>query len=134
MRNLITIKSGPHWGNAGQIKKMEDYFRKARKILATTGGIKSVHCVNGCCYGSEDSHKGHYEKMCGRRFWEFISGDSKLYTRMIDPLGHDAELQNEAFEVEKSKVIESFTQDLAKLFATGGGAIAWDKLLEFNSG
>ena len=32
-RYIVSIKSGPNWGNSAQIKKMRDHFRRAKKIL-----------------------------------------------------------------------------------------------------
>lgn len=49
-RYLISIKSGPHWGNSRQVNKMKDDFRKAKRIMG-----QDVICVNGCCYGRERS-------------------------------------------------------------------------------
>ena len=34
-RYLVAIKSGPHWGNSSQIKRMLVNFRQARKILGS---------------------------------------------------------------------------------------------------
>jgi len=54
MRYLVSIKSGPNWGNSGQIKKMKDYFSQARRILG-----QNIICVNGCCYGkNKNENKG----------------------------------------------------------------------------
>ena len=95
---LVSIKSGPNWGNSRQVARMKDDFRKAKRILGTnTKGIKVV-AVNGCCYGKDDHpDKGDYLKLCGQRFWEFISGDGNLYIDMIEPLGHKAKEKNEEF-------------------------------------
>ena len=37
IRYIVSIKSGPDWGNDGQIKKMVDNFNTARKVLRTSG-------------------------------------------------------------------------------------------------
>lgn len=34
IRYIITIKSGPDWGNDSQVKKMIDNFNSARKVLS----------------------------------------------------------------------------------------------------
>ena len=112
---LVSIKSGPNWGNSRQIAKMKDDFRKAKKILGTnTQGIKVV-AVNGCCYGKDDKpDKGDYLKLCGQRFWEFISGDENLYTDIIEPVGHKAQEKNEEFQTEYAKVVNKFTLEFSK--------------------
>ena len=131
---LVSIKSGPHWGNARQIDKMKEDFRKAKKILGTnTKGIKVV-TVNGCCYGTDNTpDKGEYLKLCGQAFWEFISGDVDLYLDIIEPLGHKAKEKNEKFQVEYAKVINKFTLEFTTEYCDKEGSILWNKLVQFNS-
>ena len=89
IRYIVSIKSGPNWGNSSQIAKMLDNFGKAKRILRTNTSLINVIAVNGCCYGKNKvQDKGDYLKLCGQRFWEFISGDEDLYTDIIEPLGH----------------------------------------------
>jgi hypothetical protein len=132
---LVSIKSGPNWGNSQQIKKMKDGFRKAKKILGTNSkGIKAI-AVNGCCYGKDDNpDKGDYLKLCGQRFWEFISGDEQLYTDLVEPLGHKAKEKNDEFLVEYTKVINKFTLEFSREYCASDGSILWEKLVRFNSG
>ncbi len=52
-RYIVSIKSGPNWGNSSQIKKMRDNFRKAGIVLRQNGTIRNIVAVNGCCYGKE---------------------------------------------------------------------------------
>jgi len=132
---IIAVKSGPNWGNSQQISRMKDNFSKAKKILGTN--IKKAHvvAVNGCCYGrDEHPDKGDYLKLCGQRFWGFISGDEQLYIDIIEPLGYEAKKKNEDFLAEYSKVINRFTLKFAKSYCDSGGSINWSKLVKFNSG
>lgn len=39
-------------------------------------------------------------KLCGQRFWEFISARKNLYTDIIEPLGSRAKERKEEFEIE----------------------------------
>jgi len=81
---LVSIKSGPNWGNSQQLNRMRDNFRKARKILAANMGNYRIITVNGCCYGKDAKpEKGDYLKLCGQRFWEFISGNENLYMTLL---------------------------------------------------
>jgi hypothetical protein len=132
---LVSIKSGPNWGNSRQIARMKDDFKRAKRIRGTnTKGIRAV-AVNGCCYGKDDNpDKGDYLKFCGQRFWEFISGDENLYTDIIEPLGHKAKEKNEQFQVEYAKVINKFTLEFSKEYCAPDGSILWNKLVQFNSG
>lgn len=133
---IVSIKSGPNWGNSSQINKMKDNFKKAKRILGTSASVESnIIAINGCCYGKDDiPNKGDYHKLCGQRFWEFISGDEKLYTDIIEPLGHKAREKNDLFLIEYNKVINKFSFEFMKMFCTSSGEILWDKIIQFNSG
>ena len=132
---LVSIKSGPNWGNSRQIAKMKDDFKKAKRILGTnTKGIRVV-AVNGCCYGKDDNpDKGDYLKLCGQRFWEFVSGNENLFTHIIEPIGHKAKEKNEEFMIEYAKVINKFTLEFSNEYCSKTGEILWPELVKFNSG
>ena len=134
IRYIVSIKSGPNWGNSGQIKKMRQNFSQAKRILGTNTSAKNIVSVNGCCYGQESiEDKGDYLKKCGQSFWSFVSGDNEFYISIIEPLGHKAKERNEAFQVEYGKVINRFTAEFIKDFCQADGTILWDKLVQFNS-
>lgn len=133
-RNIITIKSGPNWGNSRQISKMLDDFRTAKRTLRTSNSNMNIIAINGCCYGRDSKpDKGEYFKYCGQRFWMFISGDETLYINIIEPLGHRAKERNEEFLISYSKMINKFTKEFANEFCNDSGVIDWDKLVRFNS-
>lgn len=130
---IVAIKSGPNWGNSGQLSKMKDNFKKAKRILKTNSSVQNIIAVNGCCYGRDDSpDKGDYLKLCGQRFWFFISGNLDLYTRIIEPLGHKAKQKNDEFLVAYSQIINKFTKELGNEFFIDD-KINWTKLVEYNS-
>ena len=134
VRYIISIKSGPNWGNSGQIAKMRDNFRKAKRILATSGGKENIIAVNGCCYGRDNKpNKGDYFKLCGQVFWELVSGDTELYTRIIEPLGFQAKTRNDEFMAEYAKIINNLTSAFIGKFCKPDGAIDWNWLVEYNS-
>ena len=134
-RYLINIKSGPNWGNSTQIRKMIDDFKKAKKILKTSGANFPIEAINGCCYGKDNNpEKGDYKKLCGQRFWEFISGDETLYLQIIEPLGHQAKERNETFMASYAKVINKFTKEFSNKFCNDDGTISWNKIVQYNSG
>jgi hypothetical protein len=133
-RYIITVKSGPNWGNSSQIAKMTTDFKTAKKTLRTSQSNLNIVAVNGCCYGRDNNpDKGDYYKYCGQRFWEFISGDAKLYIKIIEPLGHQAREKNEDFIKLYSQMINKFTKEFANDFCKDNGEIAWDRLVQFNS-
>ncbi len=132
-RYIVTIKSGPNWGNSRQISGMRDDFTKAKRILRTSNSKLEVIAVNGCCYGRDNRpDKGDYFKYCGQRFWEFISGDNKLYSDLIEPLGHRAKEKNDEFQRERAKIVNRFTEEFCDKFCTNG-EINWEALVRFNS-
>lgn len=136
VKYIVNIKSGPNWANSGQIKKMRESFRQARRILNTNSSSKkplNIVAVNGCCYGRENKpDKGDYFKYCGQQFWEFVSGDSELYTEIVEPLGHKAKEKNDEFYLAFSELINRFTAEFMKDFCPKG-KIDWQKLVELNS-
>jgi len=134
IRNIVTIKSGPNWGNSKQIEKMKEDFISAQKTLRTSGAQVNIRAVNGCCYGRDNKpDKGSYFKYCGQRFWEFVSGDPDLYIKIIEPLGHKSRERNDEFQIAYSQIINKFTEEFSASFVNKDGNIDWIKLIKFNS-
>jgi hypothetical protein len=132
-RFIVTIKSGPNWGNSRQISGMKDDFTRAKRVLRTSNSKLEIIAVNGCCYGRDNKpDKGDYFKYCGQSFWQFISGDIILYTTLIEPLGHKAKEKNEEFQQEHAKITNIFTQEFSDKFCKQG-VINWEALVRFNS-
>lgn len=132
---IVTIKSGPNWGNSSQINKMKDSFIKATRILRTSGHQINVIAVNGCCYGREGNEdKGGYLKLCGEAFWTFVSGQSSLYLEIVEPLGHQAKERNVSFQLEYEKVLNKFTKEFLDRFCSEDGSIKWEEIVAINSG
>lgn len=134
IRHIVTIKSGPNWGNSSQIAKMVADFKTAKKALRTSNSQLNIVAINGCCYGRDNQpDKGDYFKYCGQRFWEFISGNTNLFTEIIEPLGHIAKDKNDEFVKSYSQMINKFTKQFANEFCNDYGDIEWGKLVQFNS-
>ncbi len=130
---LVSIKSGPNWGNSSQIARMRNNFKQAIRRLRQSAGTVRVVAVNGCCYGQDNRpDKGDYLKLCGQRFWEFISGDEHLYIDLIKPLGHRAKEKNEAFQMAYAQLVNRFSLEFMTEFCPDG-LIDWEKLVRFNS-
>jgi hypothetical protein len=133
IRYIVTIKSGPNWGNSGQIKKMQDSFTKAQRILRTGNQKANIQAVNGCCYGKDNkTDKGDYRKLCGQEFWEFISGNDRLFIDIVEPLGYHAKQRNDEFAIEYGRILNVFTNEFYREFCLDG-IIDWEKLVRFNS-
>jgi hypothetical protein len=135
VRNIVSIKSGPNWGNSSQIEKMENNFKTAIKTLRTSNSNLQIKCVNGCCYGKENNpDKGTYFKYCGQRFWEFIGGNENIYIDIIEPLGHKAKERNENYVNQYCAKRNKFVKEFIENFCNKDGSIDWEKLVKFNSG
>lgn len=130
---LVEIKAGWNWGNSSQIRQLRINFENAKKILqAKTGG--KVVAINGCCFGKDNKpDKSGYVKLCGQRFWEFISGNERLYIDIIEPIGYKAKQRNEEFLESYAQIINKLTLGFSQNFCDNG-IINWEKLIEYNSG
>ncbi len=76
IRYVITVKSGPNWGNSDQYASLKANFKNAVRILKQSNSMLPVQPVLGICYGNfKTVNNGEYLKIGGQSFWEFISGD-----------------------------------------------------------
>lgn len=135
VRYLVAVKSGPNWGNSSQHADLEVRFKNALKVLRQSPHITHVQAVLGTCYGkSRTVEKGIYRKICGQRFWEFISGDPKLYITIIEPLGYEAKRHNDNYLIERNNTYNRFVRDFTNQYCDEVGRIDWARLVKFNSG
>ena len=135
VRYIVSIKSGPNWGNSSQIRKMKDNFTTASRLIRQGDRTTNVVAVNGCCYGREGRpDKGEYYKYCGQDFWALISGDTDFYKRIIEPLGHNAKQRNQDFSAQYAAVINRMSIEFSEYFCEDGGTIDWARLVAFSSG
>jgi hypothetical protein len=133
-RYIVTIKSGPNWGNSRQKVKMEQDFASAQRRLRTGNSKLNIVAVNGCCYGRDNKpDKGSYYKYCGQRFWQFISNEENLYTDIIEPLGESARARSNAYMDSYTRMINKFVREFSNIYCRPDGSINWNKLVKFNS-
>jgi len=135
-RSVVTIKSRPVWGNCGQIEKMRLYFKATSNVDRQYRDVLPLLCVNGCCYGKQprqSEDKGDYLKLCGQRFWEFISGDHELYIKIVGPIGHKATERNTEFLAQYELVLDRFTDIFRRIVCDSANNILWDKLTKISS-
>jgi hypothetical protein len=131
---IVSVKSGPNWGNSSQIKRLAENFRQAKRILRMGNSQLNVQAINGCCYGrTSKPDRGDYLKICGQEFWEFISANERLFVDIVEPLGHQAKERTEQFLAEYARVLNLFTQEFMDEFCIEG-RIDWEKLVRYNSG
>lgn len=133
---VVSIKSGPNWGNSSQHKKLAQDLRSAvTRVKQARSGLK-VEPVWGICYGKTRTTytNGGYLKVVGQNFWALISNNKDLYTDIVEPIGYRAKEHNEAFLVGRSQVVNKFTGQFIAQFCDKDGAINWNRLVQFNSG
>ena len=133
-RYIVSIKSGPNWGNSSQVTRLKDNFTTAARVIRQGNRAANIIAVNGCCYGrNTNPDKGGYFKYCGQEFWELISGDAEFYTRIIEPLGRNAKQRNRTFAENYGAVINRLAQEFTAQFCQPDGSIDWPKLVAFSS-
>lgn len=134
---IVSIKSGPNWGNSDQVNAMKRNFKKAKKMLRSEMGKKEIIAVNGCMYGrdnkphkvSKKDHELSYYKICGQQFWELVSGDDDLYKKIIQPLDKEARRRDEVFKSLYVKKINEMTKHIVEIFYTKNN-LDWNKVIE----
>jgi site-specific DNA-methyltransferase (cytosine-N4-specific) len=137
---IVGIKSGPNWGNSDQIRAMKINFEKAKQLLNKKDNRLEVIKMNGCMYGRDNqSYKKDiktprlsYYKICGQRFWELISGDNRLYKKIIQPLNKEIKKRDEKFQNLYVNKLNEMTKDLVNTFYTKN-SLDWDKIIDYVS-
>ncbi len=134
IRYLVSIKSGPNWGNSSQQNKQESDFKNAVRVLKQSKSMMNVQPVLGICYGkTRTTFLRGYMKVVGQNFWYLISENENLYTDIIEPLGYEAKKRNDEFNEKKAVLVNKFTDQFLNDFCCDG-VIEWKKIVKFNSG
>jgi hypothetical protein len=136
VRYFVAVKSGPAWGNSSQVAKMREDFKLAARVYRQNKNALPVRCINGCCYGKQaegSEDKGDYLKLCGQRFWQFISDDPEFYIKIVEPIGHKAKERNAEFLAQYELVVDTFTDFFRKHFCGPDNLILWDVLVKHSS-
>ena len=132
---IVSIKSGPNWGNSSQQSKLAEDLRKAVTRVKQSRHGANVQPVLGICYGkTRTNYLRGYLKVVGQNFWYLVSENKQLYTDIIEPIGYRAKEHNDMFYEERARVVNRFTREFIDKFCDDTGAIDWVKLVEFNSG
>ena len=132
---IVSIKSGPNWGNSSQHKKLSEDLANAVKRVKQSHNALNVQPILGICYGNtRTSYLQGYQKVVGQNFWYLISDNKELYKEIIEPIGYRAKEHNDSFYSEKDRVVNRFTKQFLDDYCNATGDIDWDKLVEFNSG
>ena len=134
---VVSVKSGPNWGNASQHNDLERDLRAAVIRIRQGNRPINVEPVVGICYGKTrttfNKNRGYW-KVVGQNFWYLVSEDKDLYTDIIEPIGHRAKEHNERFGRERSLLTNRLTKAFIDDYCDEYGAIDWLRLVQFNSG
>ena len=131
VHNVVSIKSGPSWGNASQHNELERNLRDGVTRLRQGNLQQNVQAVLGICYGKTRTNflRG-YLKVVGQNFWYYISENKNLYTEIIKPIGYRATEHNEQYAQNKAEVANRITKAFIDEYCHPSGAIDWDKLVQ----
>ena len=128
---IVSVKSGPNWGNASQQNQLEENLRTAVTRVRQGDMRANVQSVLGICYGRvRTRYLRGYLKVVGQNFWYFISENKDLYTDIIDPIGYRAKEHNEMYETKKAEAANRITKDFIDEYCHASGAIDWPKLVK----
>lgn len=131
---IVSVKSGPNWGNSSQQSKLAEDLQKATIRVKQSRHGTNVQPVLGICYGrTRTNYLRGYLKIVGQNFWYLISENELLYVDIIEPIGYRAKEHNDVFHDKKARVVNRFTKEFIDRFCDETGAIDWIKLIEFNS-
>jgi len=132
---LVSIKSGPSWGNSSQQSKLAEDLQKAVARVKQSRHAANVQPTLGICYGkTKTSRLRGYLKVVGQNFWYLLSENEHMYTDIIEPIGYRAKEHTDEFHKEKARVVNRFTRQFIDRFCDDTGAIDWVRLIQFNSG
>ena len=133
---VVSIKSGPNWGNSSQQDKLEEDLRGAVRRLKQLQQTLNVQPVLGICYGktrTSNMNRG-YLKVVGQNFWYLISENKELYTEIVEPIGFKAKEHNERFLAQKVNVENRLTGMFIEGYCHPSGSIDWPKLIRETCG
>lgn len=133
---VVSIKSGPNWGNSSQQDKLEQDLKTAVARLKQSRHNLNVQSVLGICYGkTRTTFIRGYMKVVGQKFWYLISENPNLYTDIVDPIGYEAKKHNDDFLLKRNGIANLLTNQFFNEFCDPAtGLIDWVKLIQFNSG
>jgi len=115
---VVSVKSGPNWGNSSQHSKLEEDFKKAQIRLRQASVKLNVVPVLGICYGKSRSvwTRGGYLMLVGQNFWALISGEKDFYIQIVEPVGYRAKEHNERYLLERDRIANKLTKDFIEHF------------------
>jgi hypothetical protein len=134
IRYLVSVKSGPNWGNSTSNAKQRDYFHTAVGVIKQQSPTIHIEPVLGICYSKKHTSNNHgIMTVHGQSFWHLLTDDKDFYKDIVEPIGYKAEEHNESFMQEKARILNLFAAEFMEKYCDDG-VINWEKLVQFNSG
>lgn len=132
---IVSIKSGPNWGNSSQHRRLAQDLRDAVTRVRQSRTALNVQPVLGICYGKTRTSftTEGYLKVVGQNFWYLISEDPDLYVEIIEPIGYRAKEHNERFAEGRAALENKLTGQFINNFCDASGAIDWTRFVQANS-
>lgn len=93
--------------------------------------------IVGYGYGKKKTKEGHekfYIELAGKDFWEWLTGDTDFYTKIINYMGNRPDEFLKEFEEAYCKAENRMIREFTLKYCDDYGAINWDVLIKFNSG
>jgi hypothetical protein len=88
----------------------------------------------GVCYGNRTYRdRYNYETLTGQAFWEYISGNPRLYIDLLAPLHHKLDAHSLQYEYNYLQLSAQLGRDMLQEFCTND-RLDWDKVMAFCSG
>ena len=131
----IAVKSGTSVFNADSRKRQEQNFQAAQKRAQQAH--RAFMPIVGYGYGikkTSPQNERFYIELAGKDFWEWLTGDSCFYTKIIDYMGHKPDTFATTFEESYSKALNRMVRDFTLNYCKEDGSIDWAKLIAYNSG
>lgn len=131
----IADKSGTSVFNADSRKRQEQNFQSAQKRAQQAR--KAFLPVVGYGYGKKKVKLGSekfYKELAGKDFWEWLTGDSEFYTKIIKFMGTRPDEYTKQFEDAYAKAENRMIREFTVKYCKEDGSIDWDTLIKFNSG
>ena len=126
-RTIISVKSGPSWGNSSQIARLRQHFNQAGIILRQ-GGI-AARPIEGITYGpSTVVDRGTHLRIVGQAFWREISNWDNTHQLVLSIIGdHAANGLAGLRDTTTERMVDYLTDQGV---ANASGNIDWPSLCE----
>ncbi|MHB8776637.1 MAG: PmeII family type II restriction endonuclease [Anaerolineales bacterium] len=114
---VVSIKSGPNWGNSSQQDKLEQDLKTSVARLKQSKHSLNVQPVLGICYGkTKTTFLRGYMKIVGQKFWCLISENPDIYTDIVGPIGYEAKKHNDDFLSKRNGIANLLTSQFINDF------------------